>query len=283
MLRAVAVASVLVLASPALAEPINTVVGDASWIERYGRPPTAEDDRLRDAERHRVHLAWIEGRLRARDVSHLSPELRARRAMLLDALADYRRRGEKPINEHFAGRRPRFIDDEGRICAVGYLIEVSAGRALAEHIDAHHEHDYLLDIHDAGLDAWIASSGFTAEELASIQPGYSEEINQIIYGVIAAPIGLVELPFLVYDIESEAQDGRRIDQGVAAGQLVAGAAAGALLTALWMALLDGDRVSDPGWAAVAAVLSIVDAWVVGYAIAALADPHTSTTSITGPL
>jgi len=67
-----------------------------------------------------------------------------------------------------------FIDDFGNVCAVGYLIERSVGRALPEQIARLHRFEYLEDIAAAmpEVRAWIASSGLTLDELASIQPGY---------------------------------------------------------------------------------------------------------------
>jgi hypothetical protein len=165
---------------------INAVAGDASWIERYGHAPTPEEARTRDDERHRVHLAWIERKLRAAPVDHLTDEQRRTRLRLLDALADYREIGVHPINER-SERLPRFLDRDGRICAVGYLIEVSAGRELVEQVNARWEYDYLLEIEDPALDAWIAASGFTKRELASIQPtgvsiGWSDEATLFLAG-----------------------------------------------------------------------------------------------------
>ena len=151
---------------------INAIVGDASFLEAHGRAPTAEDDEL---ERIRTHLLWIEARLRETSTAHLGPELRARRARSLDVLHAYALAGEFPHHDAgaAAGRRPRFIDAHGRICAVGRLIEASAGRALAEDVSARHELDYLSAMGDhAELMAWAAQSGFTLEELASIQPTY---------------------------------------------------------------------------------------------------------------
>jgi hypothetical protein len=153
---------------------INSIVGDVSFVDRYGHAPTAEED-AREADRIRTHLSWVERELRARDVSHLPRSARESRARLLDALSEYTARGEFPRNEHFPGRRPRFIDADGNICAVGRLIEVSAGRELAQAIDDRFEYAYLLDMHDERLDRWIATSGFTAVELAMIQPSYDFE------------------------------------------------------------------------------------------------------------
>lgn len=172
MTRAILLALLLLLdARAASADPINAVVGDASWIAAHGRVPTAADE-LREVGRVATHLAWVEAALRRAEVSHLAPEAKARRAALLDALAEYRGRARFPRNERYAERRPRFVDDEGNVCAVGYLIERSAGRALTEAIDARFEYERLLDMRDERLEAWIAASGFTALELAMIQPGY---------------------------------------------------------------------------------------------------------------
>jgi hypothetical protein len=82
----------------------------------------------------------------------------------------YIERGEFPRNHEVQGRRPHFIDDDGRICAVGYLIEKTAGRATAEAINREHEWDFIGDIR--GIEAWVRASGLTVDELAMIQPSY---------------------------------------------------------------------------------------------------------------
>src|SRR5262249_34181354 len=60
------------------------------------------------------------------------------------------------------------------IWAVGYLIEQWAGRGLPEKIAATHRYDFIEDIAKTMPEVgdWVASSGFTLDELASIQPGY---------------------------------------------------------------------------------------------------------------
>ena len=158
---------VLLMASTAFAESVNAVIGDDSWVARYGRAPDArdaEDDRIR------VHLEHVEARLRASAPAGLTAAQRAARAQNLARLRAYIERGEFPRNHEVAGRRPHFIDDDGRICAVGYLIEQSAGRAVVEAINARHEWDYIPAIR--GIDAWVEASGLTREELAMIQPAY---------------------------------------------------------------------------------------------------------------
>jgi hypothetical protein len=150
-------------------EGANHKVGDDSFVERFGRAPGEGD---REALRMRMHLEHARARLAAAPPTR--PELGARRAELLGYLGEYIAKGITPQNTRLPWRTPVFIDDFDNICAVGYLIERSVGRALPERIAAQHRHDYLEDIAGAmpEVRAWIESSGLTLDELASIQPGY---------------------------------------------------------------------------------------------------------------
>jgi MORN repeat variant len=148
----------------------NHHLGDDSFVARFGRLPTdADDEHLRMTAHLELVRAWLASR------PPTKPELAARRAELLGFLSDYIARGITPVNAHLPWRTAVFIDDAGAICAVGYLIERSVGRALPEKIAAAHRYDFLEDIAAAmpDVDAWIRSSGFTLDELASIQPAYS--------------------------------------------------------------------------------------------------------------
>jgi hypothetical protein len=150
--------------------PVNAVIGDLSYWTRFGRWPGPEAE---EATRIRTHLAYVERLLRSRPTEHLSPAQRAARARHLDRLHDYWTRGVFPRNDRFPDRRqPTFIDSAGRICAVGYLIEQSAGRAVAERINARYKYAYLHTIEMPLLEKWIAQSGLTKHELAMIQPAY---------------------------------------------------------------------------------------------------------------
>ena len=150
----------------------NHHLGDTSFVERYGHAPQdAHDD---EALRMHTHLRYVRAWLGARPAT--SPELAARRQVLLGYLDDYIAKGITPLNTHVAWRSPVFVDVFGNVCAVGYLIERSVGRALVERIAAQHRTDYLEDITLPEVAAWVASSGFTLEELASIQPGYMRPV-----------------------------------------------------------------------------------------------------------
>ena len=149
---------------------INAVLGDVSFVQKFGKAPTeATNERLRI----QTHLEYVENLLRKADVAHLSTRLRERRSALLDKLHDYRLAGEFPTNLDFPQeRRPCFIDAAGNICAVGYLIEQTAGRALAERITEAHKYDFLADMQMPELTAWVEASGLTARECAMVQPQY---------------------------------------------------------------------------------------------------------------
>lgn len=149
----------------------NHHLGDDSFVAAKGRAPRASDS---EKARMTLHLAHVRELLAGRPATR--PELATRRAELLGYLDDYIAKGITPANTHLPWRSPVFIDDSGAICAVGYLIERSVGRALPERIAREQRYEFLEDIaaNMPEVSAWIASSGFTLEELASIQPAYSE-------------------------------------------------------------------------------------------------------------
>lgn len=149
----------------------NHHLGDDSFVAQTGRAPgRADDEKLR----MHTHLGYVRALLASRPAT--ATDRAARRTELLGYLDDYIARGITPRNEALPWRSPVFIDDDGNICAVGYLIERSVGRGVAERIARRHRYDFLEDIAAAmpEVRAWVAASGFTLEELASIQPGYEQ-------------------------------------------------------------------------------------------------------------
>jgi hypothetical protein len=152
---------------------INPLLGDLSYYYRFGKLPgksTNEDLRIK------THLLFVEEMLRKKESGHLTAELRKSRAQLLDRLHEYAVAEMYPSNYDSPNeRKPCFIDKNGRICAVGYLIEKTSGRHLAEEINSRHHNDYILDMDDAALNAWIEKSGLNIEECAMIQPAYGPQ------------------------------------------------------------------------------------------------------------
>lgn len=149
---------------------INSIIGDASFVSTFGNAPTSgTDENLRIS----THLAYVEDVLRKREVAHLSEALQRNRSKALDLLREYRIAGRFPKNyDHKDKRVPCFIDVKGNVCAVGYLVEQTAGRALAEAINKKFKYSKLLSMRDEAIDQWIAQSGLTKEECAMIQPYY---------------------------------------------------------------------------------------------------------------
>ena len=150
-------------------EGANHHIGDDSFAAFYGRlPGPADDEHLR----MHAHFTHVRHWLGTRDAT--KPELASRRAEILGYFDEYIAKGTTPQNAHLPWRTPVFIDDQGTICAVGYLIEHSLGRPLAEKVAKEHRYNVLEDIAAAmpEVKAWVESSGLTLDELASVQPGY---------------------------------------------------------------------------------------------------------------
>jgi len=166
---------------------VNAVIGDKSFIEKYGHN---DFDQVSETERIASHLAYVERKLRDRDVSHLPKHLAEKRKKMLRLLHEYRLAEKFPSNYDYPGKRvPCFIDQTGNICAVGYLIERTSGRKLAEKINSEFKYDFILDITMPELTRWIENSGLTALECAMIQPSYGGNIRT--YDVVEPEYGFV--------------------------------------------------------------------------------------------
>ncbi len=149
---------------------VNPLLGDISYEIKFGHKPDATTD---NTIRIRTHLEYVESLLRNTDVSNLSVNLKTKRNHLLDLLHDYWTNGIFPKNYDFADqRKPCFIDKEGTICAVGYLIEQTTSRKVAEEINSKYKYDELLAMNNSTVDNWVLKSGLTKEECAMIQPTY---------------------------------------------------------------------------------------------------------------
>jgi hypothetical protein len=151
-------------------QEINPVLHDQSFIATFGTLPDATTN---EQLRIRTHLSYVEQLLRMASPSGLTQTQQANRSAILDLLHEYRTAGRFPANKDYPGeRRPCFIDADGNICAVGYLIEQTKGRELAEQINARHQYDLLLDMHEPAIEEWATECGLTLEECAMIQPSY---------------------------------------------------------------------------------------------------------------
>ncbi|HEX2628758.1 MAG TPA: hypothetical protein VHM26_07100 [Chitinophagaceae bacterium] len=212
-------------------QEVNPVIHDESYIARFGTTPGAA---FNETERVRTHLSYVEQLLRS-TTKELTATQQANRTKVLDHLRDYWQAGKFPVNRAYAGeRRPCFIDDDGTICAVGYLVEQTLGRETAEAINTEHQYDFLLDMNEPALATWAEENGFTLEECAMIQPTYGwqpdETVNKDIkpgYGVTSGVVGGVNLAVNVANLSSRWRNNRDLQfVGLitGAGQVIMGAA-----------------------------------------------------------
>jgi hypothetical protein len=160
-------------------QSINPILGDTSFEKAFGKKPTAEvSNELRIA----THLAYVENLLREKELPHLSATVKEKRLHALNLLHQYWEKGVFPENLDYPGeRKPCFIDKNGRICAVGFLVEQTASREAAERINEKYQYEELLAMNDPLLDDWVAANGFTKEECAMIQPTYGDPVGNPSY------------------------------------------------------------------------------------------------------
>lgn len=176
---------------------VNPLLGDISYESKFRHKPDAKTD---NNLRVRTHLEYVENLLRNKDVSNLSADLIKKRNHLLDLLQDYWTNGVFPKNQDYADqRKPCFIDKDGTICAVGYLLEQTMSRQVADDINSKHKYDELLAMNNSTVDNWVLTSGLTKEECAMIQPTYGptpvHTYNHITpsYGISSSIIGGLNL------------------------------------------------------------------------------------------
>jgi hypothetical protein len=156
-------------------DKVNSVIGDISFISKFGYTPSSKTD---NELRIKTHLEYVEQLLRKAGIASMSPDLKEKRIHLLDLLHIYIMNAIFPSNYDYIDERiPCFIDKDGNICAVGYLIEQTSGREIAELIDKRHRYELIKEMKDKNVCEWIENSGLTEEECAMIQPQYEYEFK----------------------------------------------------------------------------------------------------------
>lgn len=128
------------------------------------------------------HLQQVEKHLTKKNINHLSKEIQQRRKEGLEVLRAYWKRGLYPKNNQFNFRIPFFIDDANTACAVGYIMQGTGYKDLANNIAETQNNAYVKEMVDDNILEWAVNYGFTADELAWIQPTYGP-CNSIFTGV----------------------------------------------------------------------------------------------------
>jgi hypothetical protein len=149
--------------------PLNAIIGNQSYVELFGYKPTINTS---ETKRIKTHLLWVGDQLKKADVSHLSSEQKTNRLIALKLLYKYQNFGVFPTNTLSPVRRPCFRDDDGRLCAMAYLIENTAGSNAVDMLNENNQYTYLLDMDLPLLSKWSAEYGLSLVECATIQPTY---------------------------------------------------------------------------------------------------------------
>lgn len=185
---------------------VNPIIGDESYVMLTGTQPDQYSD---EHERVKAHLSYVENKLREKSVEGLTEKQKQNREKVLNHLRDYWSNGAYPKNYDYPDeRRPCFIDRDGTICAVGYLIEKTAGLEVAQKINEKHQYDFLLDMHEPVIEAWAEENGFTMEECATIQPAYGSPPPPVVtqkalstgYGTSSGVLGGANLAISLFNL-----------------------------------------------------------------------------------
>lgn len=157
---------------------------NAEWNAHIAAMPDADRpvSFTNDTERIALHLHLVQRTLTQAPHSHLPPGQRTKRTALLSTLEEYADRGLFPQNHVLPYRNPVFIDPYNTACAVGHLMIESGAVDLAHRIDAEMETAYIREMHWPEIARWATEHGFTGDELAWIQPGYSPTIPWVSLG-----------------------------------------------------------------------------------------------------
>jgi len=149
------------------------------WEETHWKPSRELPNKANFEAKIKLHLLETADYLRSKSLTHLDASQQYNRAKLLKILKQYAIEGKYPQNEHKPFKTPIFIDNYGTHCAVGYLMQQSGASKLARTIRDNENLAYLNDIKTEGVTFWAYENGFSLDELALIQPTYSEPIGSI--------------------------------------------------------------------------------------------------------
>lgn len=150
--------------------PVNSLIGDKGFAAIMGHYPNKKSN---ENLRVKCHLFYVEYVLRQKKCEYLSKDKRDKRMNALNLLHRYALAGKYPKNEyHEPIRKPCFIDDEGTICAVGYLLESTEGREVAQQVNEQYQYAEIYEMDLAFIESWAIKNGLTLEECAMIQPSY---------------------------------------------------------------------------------------------------------------
>eukprot|EP00029_Vermamoeba_vermiformis_P013713 TRINITY_DN8635_c0_g1_i1.p1 TRINITY_DN8635_c0_g1~~TRINITY_DN8635_c0_g1_i1.p1 ORF type:complete len:274 (-),score=35.17 TRINITY_DN8635_c0_g1_i1:123-944(-) len=150
---------------------INGVLGDVSQshLNEYSSPQ----------QRVQAHLQYVLNILESGQFApaSLTASQKQKRSECINILRAYMNAGIFPHQFEYpdpsATHRPCFKDDANNVCAVGHLIEKTAGMEVVDQINNSFKFSYIRDMDLSLVASWQTEHGFSLIELAMIQPSYS--------------------------------------------------------------------------------------------------------------
>lgn len=144
-----------------------------SSLRRSRRRPSSPARERRRVARHIARAERIAG---ARDASALPRATQLARALLLQALGDYRADGRFPLNHEWPWEMPAFIDGAGTRCAMAHLMELGGAAPLVAEIASTRNHAFVRELaDDPRVREWLVAAGISVDEAATIQPSYCQQ------------------------------------------------------------------------------------------------------------
>jgi hypothetical protein len=136
-----------------------------------------------DIQRIQTHLKSVHSVLSKRSTIDLTNTQKVNRGRHLAILKSYYEAAIFPTNLYHSKRQPYFVDDFGVHCAVGYLLAQDGQTEVVEAIRKNDNYAYVHELLKySQLETWAKANGFTINELAWIQPGYSPTTQFSIVG-----------------------------------------------------------------------------------------------------
>lgn len=145
-------------------DPINLILGNESFIKKYGRMPNFYDT---DDIRIKTHLLHVYKILETKYENTREFDI------ILKYLDEYIKLENFPKNTELTFRNPIFIDKDNNYCAVGYLIMKTLGEDVCREIDKNFHFSYIHEIKSELLNDWMKKYKIELIDLQMIQPGYS--------------------------------------------------------------------------------------------------------------
>lgn len=151
---------------------INLLIVEEAFENSFHNKPA---HLINENFRIKTHLTYVENKLRKKVNLNLNSQQINRRNLMLYLLKEYISIGKFPQNYDYKNeRKPTFLDKNGNICAVGYLILKTSGSNLVNEINKEFKYSYIYEMNNNNLNSWVSNSGLTIDELQMIQPNYGD-------------------------------------------------------------------------------------------------------------